>query len=85
MEIGRNFSKMREKTLKLLIETEVETFLSSDTDTYVVFYGASQPLFIGTLQECYIYKKHFEQSEGYEVDVYSKEMYDKMRSYYETK
>jgi hypothetical protein len=61
-----------------IIEIEVGEFLTSPTNTYVVFDGTATILFRGTMQECYVYREVFKQEKDYDVVIYAQETYDRM-------
>lgn len=60
------------------IEWEVDAYLTSHTNTYVVFDGTATILFRGTMQECYVYREVYRQEAGFDPCLYSQETYDRM-------
>lgn len=60
------------------IEWEVDAYLTSPTNTYVVFDGTATILFRGTMQECYVYREVYRQETGFDPCIYSQEIYDRM-------
>ena len=62
----------------ITIKWEVETCLTSQTNTYVVFDGTATILFRGTMQECYVYREVYRQEKGFDPCIYSQEENDRM-------
>lgn len=78
MEIFYKPLDMSDKMFSLSIGVEVEEFLTSPSDTYVVFDGTATILFRGTMQECYVYREVFKKENNFEPTIYSQETYDRM-------
>lgn len=78
MEIFYKPLDMSDKMFSLSIRVEVDEFLTSPTNTYVVFDGTATILFRGTMQECYVYREVFKKEKGFEPVIYSQETYDRM-------
>ena len=67
-----------DRMLPATIEWEVGEFLTSPSNTYVVFDGTATILFRGTMQECYVYREVFKREKDYDVVIYAQETYDEM-------
>lgn len=78
MEIFYKPLKISDEMFPWTIEVEVGEFLTSPTNTYVVFDGTAAILFRGTMQECYVYREVYKQEMGFEPVIYSQETYDRM-------
>lgn len=78
MEIFYKPSNMSDKLFSLSVEMEVQEFLTSPSNAYVVFDGTATVLFRGTMQECYVYREVFKQEKYFEPVIYSQETYDRM-------
>ena len=78
MEIFYKPLRISDKMFPITIEMEVESFLTSPSNTYVVFDGTATILFRGTMQECYVYREVYKQEMGFEPVIYSQETYDRM-------
>lgn len=78
MEIFYKPLKISDEMFPWTIEVEVGEFLTSPTNTYVVFDGTATVLFRGTMQECYVYREVYKQEMGFEPVIYSQETYDRM-------
>lgn len=78
MEIFYKPLKISDKMFPITIDMEVESFLTSPSNTYVVFDGTATILFRGTMQECYVYREVFKQEKDYDVVIYAQETYDRM-------
>lgn len=78
MEIFYKPLKISDEMFPWTIEVEVGEFLTSPTNTYVVFDGTATILFRGTMQECYVYREVYKQEMGFEPVIYSQETYDRM-------
>lgn len=78
MEIFYKPLKISDEMFPWTIEVEVGEFLTSPTNTYVVFDGTATILFRGTMQECYVYREVFKQENDYDVVIYAQETYDRM-------
>ena len=61
-----------------VMNEEVELYLTSASNTFVVFDGQANVLFEGTLEECYIYTKLYKANKGFHPPVYSIEAYNNM-------
>lgn len=81
MDVFYKLQNFSDKMFPLTIEIEVEEFLTSPTNTYVVFDGTATILFRGTMQECYVYREKFKKEKDYDVAIYAQETYDRMMSY----
>ena len=78
MEINYNPTKLKNTSLEELLHEEIELWLTSSTNTFVVFNGKAEIEFKGTLAECYIYNKYYKRNEGFECTIYSIEAYNEM-------
>lgn len=78
MEIFYKPSRISDKMFPWTIEVEVGEFLTSPTNTYVVFDGTATILFRGTMQECYVYREVFKKENDFEPTIYSQETYDRV-------
>lgn len=78
MEIFYKPLDMSDKMFSLSIGVAVEEFLTSPSDTYVVFDGTATILFRGTMQECYVYREAFKKENDFEPTIYAQETYDRM-------
>lgn len=78
MEINYNPTKLRNAALTMLLYEEVGLWLTSPTNTFVVFNGKAEIEFQGTLAECYIYNKYYKRNKGFECTIYSIEAYNDM-------
>lgn len=78
MEIFYKPLKISDEMFPWTIEVEVGEFLTSPTNTYVVFDGTATILFRGTMQECYVYREVYKQEMGFDPVIYSQETYDRM-------
>lgn len=78
MEIFYKPLNMSDKLFSLSVEIEVQEFLTSPSNAYVVFDGTATVLFRGTMQECYVYRELFKQENDFEPVIYSQETYDRM-------
>lgn len=78
MEIFYKPLNMSDKLFSLSVEIEVQEFLTSPSNAYVVFDGTATVLFRGTMQECYVYRELFKQKNDFEPVIYSQETYDRM-------
>lgn len=78
MEIFYKPLKISDEMFPWTIEVEVGEFLTSPTNTYVVFDGTATILFRGTMQECYVYREVYKKEMGFEPVIYSQETYDRM-------
>lgn len=67
-----------DRMLPATIEWEVGEYLTSPSNTYVVFDGTATILFRGTMKECYVYRIVYKREMGFEPVIYSQEAYDKM-------
>lgn len=81
MDVFYKLQNFSDKMFPLTIAIEVEEFLTSPTNTYVVFDGTATILFRGTMQECYVYREKFKKEKDYDVAIYAQETYDRMMSY----
>lgn len=61
--------------IETMISEYVEEYLTSDSNTFVVYDGTAEVLFKGTLNECCAYKRVV--GKDY-LAIYSKEAYNKM-------
>lgn len=73
-----NPTALRDSTAKELLQEEVELYLLSPTNKFVVFNGKGEIEFEGTLPECYVYSKWYRRNKGFDPCIYSKEAYDDM-------
>lgn len=78
MKEFKSIKGIKDNILKLTIEDEVELFLTSPSNNYVVFDGTATILFEGSLPECYVYREKFKKYNDYDVTIYSREAYEKM-------
>lgn len=78
MEIFYKPLDMSDKMFSMSIGIEVGEFLTSPSDTYVVFDGTATILFRGTMQECYVYREVFKKENDFDPAIYSQETYDRM-------
>ena len=78
MKTYYNPTPMRLCRFEMCINDEVEMFLTSPTNSYVVFNGKAEILFEGTLAECFIYYQKHITHEGFEPSIYSIEAYKDM-------
>lgn len=78
MKVNYNPTSLKNCLFEDIIQTQVNLFLNSESNTYVVFDGTSQILCEGTLATCYVYKIEFEKTKDYSVAIYAKECYNKM-------
>lgn len=78
MEINYNPTKLRNASLIMLLHEEVGLWLTSPTNTFVVFNGKAEIEFQGTLAECYIYNKFYKRNKGFECTIYSIEAYNEL-------
>lgn len=75
MKIHYNPSPMREVRVEEHINEEVNNYLTSKSNVFVVF-SSNQIVFEGTLSECYVYTKVYRGRKGFEPPIYSKEAYN---------
>ena len=78
MKEFKSIKGINDDTLKLTIQDEVDLFLTSPSNTYVIFDGTASVLFEGSFPECYVYRNTFMKYNGYDVAIYSREAYNKM-------
>ena len=78
MKDFKSIKGIKDNTLKMIIADEVEMYLTSPSNTYVIFDGTASVLFEGTLAECYVYREKFIKYNGFDVTIYSREAYNKM-------
>lgn len=78
MKVNYNPTALRLCRFEEHIKEEAEEYLTSPTNTFVVFDGKADIVFEGTLAECYIYSKLYRRNKGFDPCVYSKEAYNKM-------
>ena len=78
MEINYNPTVLRDVRLPEIIEFETETYLTSESNTFVCFAGDAKIQFKGTLPECYVYSKYWRRQKGFDVVIYSIEAYNSM-------
>lgn len=78
MKVNYNPTALRLCIFEEHIKEEVEDYLTSPTNTFVVFDGQATIVFEGTLAECYVYSKLYRRNKSFDPCVYSKEAYDEM-------
>ena len=78
MKEFKSIKGISDKTLTLNVEDEVEFYLTSPSNTYVVFDGNATILCEGTFGECYTYRELFRTHNDFCPTLYSREAYDKM-------
>ena len=78
MKEFKSIKGIKDNILKLTIEDEVELYLTSPSNSYVIFDGTASVLFEGSLSECFVYRETFKKYNDYDVTIYSREAYDKM-------
>ena len=78
MKQFKSISGIKDNILEMIIQDDVEMFLTSESNTYVCFDGTATILCEGTLAECFVYFQEFKKYNGWECVIYSREAYDKM-------
>ena len=78
MIVHYNPTIFRNVRFEMVMNEEVELYLTSSTNTFVVFNGKAKIEFEGTLPECYVYSKWYRRNKGFDPCIYSKEAYEEM-------
>lgn len=78
MKEFKSIKGIKDDILKCIIEDDVEMYLTSPSNSYVIFDGTASVLFEGSLPECYVYREKFKKYNDYDVTIYSREAYDKL-------
>lgn len=78
MEVHYNPTIFRNVRFEMVMHEEVELYLTSPSNTFVVFNGKAEIEFEGTLPECYVYSKWYRRNKGFDPCIYSKEAFNEM-------